>query len=128
MRPAFDERDQQILSARAASLLANRINVGDFVIFRDGTERRVSYVWVWDLDGKIESVQTSTDGSFYLGDGFVSFSGSLFHGIPFDRFTDTGERRDGRVWFFHHDYHQAHSGVDTTTSFRVWRCDADSTD
>ena len=38
-----------------------------------------------------------------------------------DRETyDTGDVRNGPVWFFHHDYSRAHNGVDTVTAFRVW--------
>lgn len=120
MRPTFDQRDEEIRTRRAASLLANPINVGDFVTFLDGTTRRVSYVWPGD-DDKPGSIQTSDEGSFYLGDGYVSFSGSLRQGVPFATLADTGDTHDGSVWFFHHDYHQAHNGVDATVKFRVWR-------
>lgn len=125
MRPQFDERDADILRARTASLAANPINVGDFVTFSDGTTRRVSYIWVWD--DKPQSIQTSHSGSFYLGDGYVSFSGALFNGVPFESLTDTGDMHDGRVWFFHHDFAERDNGVECTAKFRVWRCSAEAT-
>ena len=59
----------------------------------------------------VASIQTSDGGSFYLGDGYCAFSGSLYDGIPADTLTLTGETREGRVWWFHHDYHTAHNGV-----------------
>lgn len=165
MHPQFDERDGEILRKRAASLLANPINVGDFVTLRDGNVRRVSHVWAWPddhtkcdkcgdesnsapnltcgrslgldahgeetcapyCDGtyreviRIESVQVSEGGSFYLGDGYVSFSGSLEPSLPYSSLVDTGDMHDGAVWFFHHDYHQAHNGVSAVAKFRVWR-------
>lgn len=123
--PQFDERDAEILRERAASLLANKINVGDFVRFADGVARRVSYIWT-DEHGEIFSVQTSGGGSFYLADGFVSFSGSLYHGVPFESLTDTGDRHDGDVWFFHHDFPGAGCGVACVAKFRIWTCNTEA--
>jgi hypothetical protein len=120
----LDQRNESIRAWREASLALNtRPQSGDWVIFADGVERRISHVWDWpaDSDGTaLYSIQTSDDGSWYLGDGYASFSGGLHPGIPGDTFSDTGETRPGSVWFFHHDIHQAHNGVDTTVEFRVW--------
>ncbi len=45
--------------------------MGDVVIYPDGHEERISRDWGY-------RVQTSTDGSFYVGDhGYVNFSGNL---------------------------------------------------
>ncbi len=120
-RPKFDERDAEIVATRAATLAANPINVGDFIRFADGTTRRVSYIWPGDDDAP-GSIQTSAGGSYYLGDGYVSFSGALFIGVPFASLTDTGDTFDGDVWIFHHDHACAHNGVHTTIKFRVWHC------
>jgi flavin-dependent dehydrogenase len=122
---AIDERDSEIL-ARRAGLVASRIEPqsGDWVIFADGVERRVSHVWDWpaDSDGpRVYSIQTSDGGSWYLGDGYASFSGGLHPGVSGDTFSDTGTTRPGGVWIFHHDYHTAHNGVDVEIDFRVWR-------
>ena len=76
MRPQFDERDRAILEARSNAFHQHTTpQVGDFVIFADGTERRISHNWG-------DEVQTSDDGSFYLGDGYMSFAGSLYTSIP----------------------------------------------
>lgn len=127
MRPWFDKRDAAILEERAALLAANPINVGDFVRFADGIARRVSYIMTESGDdvanSKPEWIQTSDSGSFYLGDGYVSFSGSLYVGVPFASLVDTGDTFDGRVWFFHHDFAMADNGVECSTKFRIWRCD-----
>lgn len=123
-RPQFDERDAEILRAREASLDANPINPGDFVTFADGTTRRVSYVWTYE--DKPQSIQTSHSGSWYLGDGYVSFSGSLYNGVPFESLTDTGDKHDGDAWFFHHDYACADNGVQVAVKFRVWRCNQEA--
>ena len=120
---ALDDRDREILVRRAVSLGdAGTPAVGDYVTFADGTVRRVSHVWQGCADDGSDSVQTSDEyaGHYYLGDGYVSYSGSLYPGIPASTFTDTGDVRDGPVWFFHHDYSRAHNGVDTVTAFRVW--------
>lgn len=121
LHPQFDATDAEIRDRRAQALKAHKLNVGDFVRFSDDVVRRVSYIWP-DEDGRPESVQTSDGGSFYLGNGFVSFSGSLHHGVPFDSFVDTGDTFDGDVWIFHHDIPGAGCGVNTTIKFKIWRC------
>jgi hypothetical protein len=47
-------------------------------------------------------------------------SGSLYSGVKPELLTLTDERRDAGVWFFHHDWHKAHNGVEATMSFRVY--------
>lgn len=127
MRPTIDDRDRQILAERGAALMKNPINVGDFVTFADGVTRRVSYIWRDEHDQHLPNgVQTSAGGSYYLGGdaewAYVSMSGSLYSGVPFESLTDTGDTFDGDVWIFHHDYRTAHNGVHGTVKFRVWRC------
>ena len=121
----LDDRDGGILARRTALLDAvSGPRVGDYVRFADGVERRISYDWgVVGMDG----IQTSSGGSFYLGNGYVSMSGSLFGSVGVETLTLTDETRDGSVWFFHHDYHSAHNGVDATVSFRVYDCSVEST-
>src|SRR5216117_3642018 len=100
-RPAFDERDAEILAKRIAMLdEITGPRTGDFVIFADDVTRRISYIWR-DEHGAAFSVQTSDGGTYYLGEGYVSMSGSLFSGVKPETLTLTDERRDGRVWFFH---------------------------
>jgi hypothetical protein len=115
-RPKFDDRDFDIMVEREVAW--NEIKgprVGDFVILPDGTERRFSHHWG-------ESIQTSGGGSFYLGKGYVSFSGELHPAIPIDRFErDRGEHRMGSFWFFHHDFHGANRGVERQLLCRVFR-------
>lgn len=111
------ERDLDILDARTKAL--NDVagpRVGDYVEF-PGETRRISHI----RDG--ESFQTSQGGSYYLGDGWVSFSGGLFTSAPLASLTDTGRRHDGSVWFFHNDWATAGGGVDVIVAFRVFTCD-----
>src|SRR5882724_5982120 len=121
---ALDDRDSAILAERLASLPTDAPSVGEWVRFADGTMRRVSHVWPgdWHDDG-IARVQTSDGGSYYLGDGYVSMSGSLYPGVKADTLTLADDApRAGSCWFFHHDHHCASNGVDVTVPWRVWRC------
>jgi hypothetical protein len=95
----LDERNQKILSDRQSAFLSDStIKSGDFVRFVDGTLRRVSHVWT-DARNKPDSIQTSTGGSFYIGNGYMSFSGGLYSGVDFAQFTRTDETMHGRCWF-----------------------------
>ncbi len=120
MTPVLDERDIQIMWQRRDSIeMIEEPRCGDYIDFADGITRRVSHVW--PADG-LPDVQTSDGGSFYLGHGYVSFSGSLYSAVRRDTLTDTGVRRPGSAWFFHHDWHTRDNGVDVTIPFRVYRC------
>jgi hypothetical protein len=125
-RPIFDERDAAILAARQVALDANTgPRVGDFVIFADDIMRRISHIWKFDADDSgpaIHDVQTSDGGSWYLAEGYCSFSGTLYRSVGASTLTDTGETSEGSVWFFHHDFSQAHNGVIARARFRVYRC------
>ncbi len=123
-RPTFDDRDQVILDRNMRSLdLIEHPRVGDYVRFVDGIERRISHVHAFAGDPVSErTYQTSDGGSWYLGDGFCSFSGSLYNSVPHSSLMLTGAIKTGRVWFFHHDYPGANLGVDSTPIFRVYTC------
>ena len=121
MRPIADDRDRAIVAERAAALDAiEGPRVGDYVEFANGVTRRISHVWDFQ-DGSTVTVQTSAGGSYYLGHGYVSFSGSLYRAVSAETLTRTGEERDGDVWLFHHDCAQAHNGVNLSIAFRVYR-------
>jgi len=119
-RSALDEVDMMLLSKRAGLFWENHKgpDIGDYIDFADGVTRRISHVWTF---GNL-TVQTSDGGSFYLGDGYCSFSGGLHPGIATDTLTLTGNTREGSVWFFHHDFTTAHNGVYTTMPFAVYTC------
>ena len=119
----FDDRDQQIVNERAQGLDAHEgVRVGDYVDFADGVTRRVSYLWPGDCyeDGQPRA-QTSDGGSWYLGNGYVSFSGSLYECVSVGTMRETGQKA-GAVWVFHHDYWGAHRGVSHEIPFRVFEC------
>lgn len=120
----LDEGDSKILAERAAAFESRReIKVGDFVHFADGTLLRVTHVWS-DERGPF-SIQTECgngDSSFYLGKGYMRFSGSLRPGVSFTFMTRTDRTVKGSCWFFHHDYARAHNGVRVQVDCPVWDC------
>jgi hypothetical protein len=119
-RPRFDQRDEEIKSERVALWNARTgPRVGDFVIMPDGTTRRFTYAW--DDDIQTTSKTYPGDASFYFAGACCSFSGSLNPGLPKKHLVDTGDVREGAVWFFHHDQARAHNGVRTTIPCRVYR-------
>jgi hypothetical protein len=126
MNDNLDARDQEILEKRIELLNDKKgIRVGDYIRFADGELRRVSYIWRYD--DADQSIQTSKGGSYYLGDGFVSMSGSLFTGIKPDTLTPTTELMAGSVWFFHHNLAGAGRGKNAYINFRVYECSLLST-
>jgi len=121
MRPTFDDRDATIKARRLAAWnTRNGPRVGDFVIMPDLTYQRFSHDWG-------DSIQTSEGGSFYLGEGYASFSGGLNPSVPKSRLVLTDEIREGSFWFFHHDFMRAHNGVYFTAPCRVYRLEAEAT-
>jgi hypothetical protein len=126
----LDQRDQEILAWRTTELdLITGPREGDYVEFANGITRRVSHVWgtEWDTeDGCMSGVQTTEGGSFYLGNGHVSYSGSLYQMVPMASLTDTWTARAGSVWIFHHDHHTAHNGIAAEIPFRVYKCSQDA--
>ena len=124
MRPEFDDKDAAILAERIAQWTKrNGPRVGDFVHMPDGTLRRFTHDWD-------DSLQTTCGGShpcagdqsFYLGKGFMSFSGSLDSSIPLERITwMPGEIKEGGCWFFHHDFMTAHNAVYAKVPCRVYK-------
>ncbi len=122
-RPQLDERDLAIIAERFL-LLEREVGprCGDHVDFADGVSRRISHVYSREQWGSEWGVQTSDGGSWYLGEGFVSFSGSLFPTVPGGSLTLTDVERVGSVWIFHHDRWCAFNGVDAVVPFRVYRC------
>jgi len=89
--------------------------VGDFVILPDGKYDRFTYVWP-------DGIQTGgANGSFYLGQSFMSYSGGLDPAMNFSDIRQVnGESRMGSVWFFHHNHYCAHNAVEYKVPFRVF--------
>lgn len=112
----LDQTDQAILRARQTAFDQRPgPRVGDWVEFPDNIRRRISYLWP-------DGAQTSDGGTYYLGDGYISMSGSLHRTVPLTSLTPTNRVRRGDVWFFHHDYPTGGGGVDTIIPCRVFTC------
>ena len=113
-RQYVDEIDEKIAQDRAQERAAiTTPQVGDIVIFEDGTQGRLAV----DYE---DSVQWAKGGSIYLGKGYASFSGSLNPLIPKAKLTDGGLVGVASFWFFHHNFPEAHAGVQCMIPVRVW--------
>lgn len=128
--PTFDNRDLAILAERVAAYDAiEGPRVGDFVRFlgqppegKDADiERRISHIW--DFEGcEDPGIQTSAGGSYYLGSGYISMSGSLFTRVPQSALKRSCLERKGGVWFFHHDFATGGGAVHAELMFRLFDC------
>jgi hypothetical protein len=114
----LDFEDLEILNRR--QLLFDKKQgprVGDFVIFPDGTFHRFTEDWGEDIQ-----TVAAGQGSFYLGDGYMDYSGGLDPAIPKTKLSEvSGQTRRGWCWFFHHGRAMAHNGVHTTVFCRLYR-------
>lgn len=116
--PRFDATDGTILAARSttwATIPGPR--VGDWCIMEDGEYRRFTHDW----GNALQVTCKGQAGSFYFGNGGVSYSGGLDPGISKRRLEFTGNLKPAPFWFFHHDYSRAHNGVHFETFARVYR-------
>lgn len=86
--------------------------VGDYLLHK-GKYVRFSHDWG-------ESLQTSVNGSFYFSKGHIQFSGGLNRGIKKAEIVQSGEIRDGDIWFFDQDWPGAGRGVHFVAPFRVF--------
>ena len=133
----IDERDALIVAARAETYeTIHGPRVGDFVVFADGVTRRISHVWAADCyDDGIARLQTSSlpgsdepwhSGTYYLGNGYVSYSGGLHGSVKADTLTEAGNGDSygtpGTIWIFHHDLRGAGRGVTRSMLFRAFTC------
>lgn len=114
----LDEKDTLILAEREAAFNNHKgPRVGDFVRMLDGGVQRFSHDWDYD-----NSIQTTNGGSFYLdSSGHASFSGGLNPAIMKDTLEEIDETMVGMFWFFRHDWHIAHNGVDVKVMCRVYK-------
>lgn len=125
--PTFDARDQELLDQRLAHWNKRQgPRVGDWCVWPGGEVGRFTHDWGDALQTTCkpgpERFMNFGLGSFYMTkDGYLSYSGALDPGIALDRLVDTGETRDGDVWFFHHEHARANNGVHVKIPCRVYR-------
>jgi hypothetical protein len=111
------ETDFAIMEKKVAKFNERQgARVGDFVRFADGSLHQFTHDW--DKYG----LQTAKAhcGSYFLGDGYVSYSGGLDPTIKRETFRQTEETMLGWVWIFSGDYQRAHNSVKFQIEFRVF--------
>lgn len=118
------ERNTEILADLTAAFDAvPGPRVGDFIRTADGAYVRISFHRpAHACRDRAARVQTTRGGRFFLGVGYMEFSGSLDPAIPVSRLQPTAEVRDGTCWFFSRGHVRAHNGVDVTIPCRVYAC------
>lgn len=91
--------------------------VGDWIRESNGRMTRGTHDWG---NGSIMQHGGGEFGRFYLGDGYLSYSGGLDIGIKKADLIRTNEVKPGKVWFFKRDYPMAGNGIDYMVDFRVY--------
>jgi len=118
----LDEQDLKILDIRIKEydkLLGPR--VGDFVRFPNDELRRFTHDWDKDIQTTCASKHPChEDQSFYLGEGYTQFSGSLDKAILKNKLILTNEIKEGHFWFFHHHEVCAYNSVSVSAPCRVF--------
>ena len=127
-RAELDEQDRAILAKRER-LRDRRTGPrgGDFVIFEDGSLRRISHAGIirqWrGKDTPLARLSwTRHENEYYLDrDGRVEVSGGNAEHLLISSLVDSGETRPGVVWFVHHDLHpMTGQGIRTAIPCRVF--------
>lgn len=110
-----DEIDKKIVIDRIAQWdRCQGPRVGDYAIMPDGSMERFAHNWG-------DSLQTTSGGFFYLGNGYMSMSGGLHSAIPKTRIRDASDTKMGICWIFHHDYREAFRSVGAQVPCRVYQ-------
>lgn len=116
MHNNVSDKDKAILSHRIALYDQQQgPRVGDFVKV-NGTYQRFTHKW----DESIQAGASECNVGFYLGDGYISYSGGLNSGAMLNDLKQTDEVKTGAVWFFHENNWVAHNGVEMEMPFRVF--------
>jgi hypothetical protein len=92
------------------------VRVGDYLEYSPGAFTRFTHKWD-------DSIQTggSSGSSYFLGDGYLSYSGSLDDGVKITDVILTKKKKKGSVWFFSEDLSGGGRGVHYIMNFRVYK-------
>ena len=120
----------EIQKARQDKILSDRMHiynaipgcrVGDWIREINGRLTRATHDWNQDNEtDQVIQHGGGEYGQFYLGNGYISYSGGLDTGITKNTLHDTGEIKKGKVWFFIDDYHTSHNSIEYMVDFRVY--------
>ena len=120
----------EIKQAKQDKILADRMaeydailgaRVGDWIREPDGRMSRATHEW--NQNGEMSEIIQhggGEHGQYYLGKGYLSYSGGLDTGIKKNQLKQTDEMKLGKVWFFKDDYHTAGNGIEYVVDFRVY--------
>lgn len=110
------QKDLDILKSRI-ELFDKRTGprVGDYLELPYGILTRFTHAW----DDGIQIGGGSS--SYYLGNGYISYSGGLDPSIEYSAIVPTDKKKDGVIWFFHGDSAGGGRGVYSTIPFRVFK-------
>lgn len=113
--------NEEILKARI-SLYNEKtgVRVGDWLELPHGEFTRFTHAW----DDHIQTGGGS--GGYYLGNGYLSYSGGLDSGIKRSDIIPTEQTKRGNIWFFDKDISGAGRGVYFDVEFRVFKCKEDT--
>lgn len=114
--------NEEILENRVA--LYNQrsgARVGDYLQLPHGELTRFTHDWG-------DSIQTggSDGGSYYIGNGYLSYSGGLDSGVQKKDIRKTNKTKSGSVWFFDGDVSGANRGVYFNVEFRIFKLKKDA--
>lgn len=115
------EVNDNILKARLEQFnLIPGARLGDFIKLPSETGdfyTRITHIWEGD-----NMLQTggSAGNAYYLGNGYLSYSGGLDPGLKADDLIPTDEKKQGLIWFFSNNESRAHNGVEYSIEFRVF--------
>lgn len=107
--------NQEILKARLEAFNKKTgPRVGDFL--------RIGDFYTRFTHNHGETIQTGghESSSYYLGNGYASYSGGLDPGVKTSDLILTQEEKEGSVWFFSNDWAKADNGVYFKIPFRVY--------
>jgi len=91
------------------------IRIGDWIKLNSKDYTRVTYT---HQDGTIQT--GGNGGSYYFGNGVISYSGGLDSGFNIRDLVETNKKKLGSIWFFHNDYATGGGGVNFDMLFRVF--------
>lgn len=90
--------------------------VGDFILFPNKEHKRITHIWE---DGTLQT--NDGTGSFAMDNGYISYSGSLNHGVDIKNIKKTNKTKRGVVWIPHHGFLCAGCAVHYNIHFRVFK-------